>query len=79
GLPFNVVGAWTVTVDVVATAGTFRQSAVLNVLSDSTNPVTVSIPTVSQPIVTSPPGVGPAVTTTTLVPPGASSTTVVSG
>ena len=80
GLPFNVAGAWTVTVDVVATAGTFRQSAVLNVLSDSTNPVTVSIPTVSQPIVTSPPGVGPAIATTTLVPPAVTSTTtVVSG
>jgi hypothetical protein len=66
-----------VTVDVVATAGTFRQSAVLNVLSDSTNPVTVSIPNVSQPIVTSPPGIGPAVATTTLVPPAVTSTTTV--
>jgi copper transport protein len=76
GIPLSVAGAWTVTVDVVATAGTFRQTAVLNVLADTSAAVNVSVPTVTQPIVTSPPGVGLS-TTTTIV--GGTTTTAVSG
>ncbi len=78
GIPLGVPGAWTVTVDVVATAGTFRQTAVLNVLADTSTPVNVSLPTVTQPVVTSPPGVGLS-TTTTLVPGATTSTVGASG
>ncbi len=77
GIPLGVPGAWTLTVDVVATAGTFRQTAVLNVLADASNAVSVSLPTVTTPIVTSPPGVGLNQTTTTVAV--ATTTTLGSG
>ncbi len=66
GIPLSVAGAWTVTVDLVATAGTFHETAVMNVLADANGAPNVPLTTVTQPIVTSPPGVGTNGTTTTL-------------
>lgn len=75
GIPLGVAGAWTMTVDVVASTGTFRQTGQLNVLADTSKAVRVSVPTVTQPIVTSPPGVGLTPSTTTI----AAVTTTIAG
>jgi len=76
GIPLGAAGAWTVTVDLIATDGTFRQTALMNVLADTATAVVVSLPTVQQPVVTSPPGVGLSPSTTTTVDPAATTTTV---
>ncbi len=65
GIPLGVAGAWTVTVDLVATVGTFHETAVMNVLADANGAPNVPLTTVTQPIVTSPPGVGTNGSTTT--------------
>ena len=78
GIPFGVDGAWTITVDLVATAGTFHQTAVINVLAASGANNDVSVTPVTTPIVTSPPGVGVNVATTTSTP-SPTSTTIASG
>ena len=65
GIPLGVAGAWTVTVDLVASVGTFHETAVMNVLADANSAPNVPLTTVTQPIVTSPPGVGTNGTTTT--------------
>ena len=65
GIPLGAPGAWTVTVDLVATAGTFHSTAVMNVLASGNAVPDVPLTTVTQPIVTSPPGVGTNGTTTT--------------
>ncbi|CAB4856674.1 unannotated protein [freshwater metagenome] len=67
GIQFAVAGAWTVTLDVVSADGTFHQAAVLNVVAGTGATPDIPLTTVTQPVVTSPPGVGTngATTTTT--------------
>ena len=74
GIPFGIDGAWTITVDLVAAAGTFHQTAVINVLAASGLNNDVSVTPVTPPIVTSPPGIGVNVATTTSTPSPTTST-----
>ena len=67
GIPLGAPGAWQVTLNIVSTAGTFREGAIYTVLANS-DVATEPITTVVQPRVTSPPtSANPAAVTTTVV------------
>ncbi|MCU1387986.1 MAG: putative copper resistance protein [Ilumatobacteraceae bacterium] len=69
GIPLDVSGSWTVTIDVTSATGVFHESGLMPVLAGvSSN--TVSIPTVTNPVVTSPP---------ITLDPGASTTSAAAG
>lgn len=62
GIPLGVAGAWSVTVDVVAAAGTLHSTELLDVKPNGVGSI-APLPTVTQPLVTSPPDSGAPSTT----------------
>jgi copper transport protein len=62
-LKLNTAGPWNVTIEVVTSTGTLRQTGIINVTSDDDTKLN-PLPAVTAPIVTSPPEVSTTTTTT---------------
>ena len=67
GIPLDVQGGWTVTINVVSAAGTFVEGGLFPVIGND-EASSETVPSFTSPVVTSPP--------TTLDPTGGASTTV---
>jgi hypothetical protein len=68
-LNLNVAGPWNVTIEVTTATGALRQTGIINVTSDDDADL-APLPSVTAPLVTSPPGVSTTTSTTTTVPSG---------